>query len=137
MLFLGLGTGLGSALIVNNVLEPMEFAHLPYKKGRSYEDYIGEAALKRQGKKKWRHRVHKVVRLFEAAMQADYVVLGGGNARLLTTLPPRVCLGKNAHAFEGGYRLWTQRYSGSTPERFAHHPHKKNTSTKPVACRSI
>ena len=136
MLFLGLGTGLGSALIVDNVLEPMELAHLPYKKGHSYEDYIGAAALKRHGKKKWRHRVHKIVQLLEAAMQADYVVLGGGNAKLLTTLPSRACLGTNAHAFTGGYRLWAQQYSGSTPTRFAQHPNKKNTSTKPVACRS-
>jgi polyphosphate glucokinase len=127
MLFLGLGTGLGSALIVNNVLEPMEFAHLPYKNGHSYEDYIGEAALKRHGKKKWRHRVHKVVRLFEAAMQADYVVLGGGNAKLLTKLPPRALRGKNARAFEGGYRLWAKPYNGATHERFIH---QENTTKR-------
>ena len=120
MLFLGLGTGLGSALVVENVLESLELAHLPYKKGRTYEDYVGAAALKRQGKKKWRQRVNKIVQLLRVAMQADYVVLGGGNARLLTTLPPRARLGQNAHAFEGGYRLWTTRYSGSTHERFVH-----------------
>jgi polyphosphate glucokinase len=120
MLFLGLGTGLGSALIVDNVLEPMELAHLPYKKGQSYEDYVGLAALERQGKKKWRHRVKEVVQQLKAAVLADYVVLGGGNARLLKKLPPGTRRGNNANAFQGGYRLWTKLYSGSTHERFVH-----------------
>ena len=120
MLFLGLGTGLGSALIVDNVLEPMELAHLPYKKGRSYEDYVGLAGLKRLGKKKWRRHVAKVVQQLKAAMQVDYVVLGGGNAKLLKKLPPGTRLGNNADAFQGGYRLWTKLYSGSTHERFVH-----------------
>ena len=120
MLFLGLGTGLGSALVVDNVLEPMELAHLPYKKGRSYEDYVGLAGLKRLGKKKWRHEVDKVVRQLKSAMQADYVVLGGGNARLLKKLPLAARLGDNANAFRGGYRLWTDRYNGSTHKRFVH-----------------
>jgi polyphosphate glucokinase len=130
MLFLGLGTGLGSALVVENVLEALELAHLPYKKGRSYEDYVGATALKRKGKKKWRHHVNKVVQLLKAATQADYVMLGGGNARLLTKLPPCARLGQNAHAFEGGYRLWTKRYSRSTPERFVHNANKKKTFTR-------
>jgi len=120
MLFLGLGTGLGSALIVDNVLAPMELAHLPYRKGRSYEDYVGQAGLKRHGKKKWRRHVNNVIGLLRAALQADYVVLGGGNVRLIKTLPPRTRLGKNSHAFIGGYRLWDKRYSGSTSERFVH-----------------
>jgi predicted NBD/HSP70 family sugar kinase len=120
MLFLGLGTGLGSALIVNNVLEPMELAHLPYKKGRTYEDYVGLAALERQGEKKWRYQVNEVIQQLKNAVQADYVVLGGGNARLLKTLPLGTRLGTNANAFQGGYRLWTKRYSGSTHERFVH-----------------
>ena len=120
MLFLGLGTGLGSALIVDNVLEPMELAHLPYKKGRTYEDYVGLAGLERQGKEKWRHQVNEVVQQLKVAVQADYVVLGGGNARLLKKLPPGTRLGKNANAFQGGYRLWTRLYSGSTHERFVH-----------------
>lgn len=120
MLFLGLGTGLGSALIVDNVLEPMELAHLPYKKGRSYEDYVGLAGLKRRGKKKWKHHVAEVVQQLKAAMQVDYVVLGGGNSRLLKQLPPGTRLGSHADAFQGGYRLWTKRYSGSTHERFVH-----------------
>ena len=120
MLFLGLGTGLGSALIVDNVLEPMELAHLPYKKGRSYEGYLGLAGLQRQGKKKWRHEMNEVVQQLKSALQADYVVLGGGNAKLLKKLPPGTRLGDNSNAFRGGYRLWTKLYSGSTHERFVH-----------------
>ena len=120
MLFLGLGTGLGSALIVDNVLEPLELAHLPYKKGRTYEDYVGLAGLERQGKKTWQHHVAEVVQQLKAAMQVDYVVLGGGNARLLKKLPPGARLGSNADAFQGGYRLWAKLYSGSTHEQFAH-----------------
>ncbi|HVZ20234.1 MAG TPA: ROK family protein [Vicinamibacterales bacterium] len=106
LLFLGLGTGLGSALIVDGVLEPMELAHLPYKKGRSYEDYVGTAGLKRLGKKKWRRHVLEVIALLRAALQADDVVLGGGNAKLIETLPAGVRRGSNAYAFIGGYRLW-------------------------------
>jgi predicted NBD/HSP70 family sugar kinase len=120
MLFLGLGTGLGSALIVDNVLEPMELAHLPYKKGRTYEDYLGLAGLERQGKKKWRHQVNEVVQQLKNAVQADYVVIGGGNARRLKKLPPGTRLGDNSNAFQGGYRLWTELYGGSTHKRFVH-----------------
>jgi polyphosphate glucokinase len=114
MLFLGLGTGLGSALIVDGVLEPMELAHLPYKKGRTYEDYVGEAALKRFGKKKWRRQVADVVTRLKAALEADDVVIGGGNAAKLHTLPKGVRLGSNANAFVGGYRLWKHRPSAET-----------------------
>jgi hypothetical protein len=120
MLFLGLGTGLGSAFIAENVLEPMELAHLPYRKGRSYEDYLGLAGLKRLGKNKWRHHVNEVVKQLKTALQADYVVLGGGNARLLKKLPPDTRRGDNANAFEGGYRLWMKGYNRSTSQRFAH-----------------
>lgn len=120
MLFLGLGTGLGSAMIADNVLEPMELAHLPYKKGRSYEDYVGLAGLKRLGKKRWRRQVNLVVQQLQGALQADYVVLGGGNARLLKQLPPGARLGDNRNAFKGGCRLWSRRYSGPLNERFAH-----------------
>jgi polyphosphate glucokinase len=120
MLFLGLGTGLGSALIVENVLEPMELAHLPYRKERSYEEYLGQAGLKRLGKIKWRHHVNQVVEQLKTALQADYIVLGGGNARLLKKLPPDTRRGDNANAFEGGYRLWAKRYNQSTSERFIH-----------------
>jgi len=106
MLFLGLGTGLGSALIVEGTLVPMELAHLPYRKHRTYEDYVGLAGLKRFGKKKWRRYVRDVVNRLKAALQTDYVVLGGGNARLLHKLPPDVRLGENTNAFRGGIRLW-------------------------------
>lgn len=120
MLFLGLGTGLGSALIVDHVVEPMELAHLPYKKGRTYEDYVGLAGLERLGKKKWRRQVNKVVQQLKGAVQADYVVLGGGNAKLLKRLPSGARLGENSNAFEGGYLLWTKPYSRSAHERFLH-----------------
>lgn len=109
MLFLGLGTGLGTALIVDGALEPMELAHLPYKKGRTYEDYVGHAGLKRLGKKQWRRQVAEVVRLLATALEADDVVLGGGNVKLLRTLPKGTRRGANLHAFAGGYRLWHQK----------------------------
>jgi polyphosphate glucokinase len=111
MLFLGLGTGLGSALIIDGMIEPMELAHLPYKKGHTYEDYVGARGLLRLGKKKWRQHVLRVVDQLKAAMQADYVVLGGGNARLLRELPAYVRLGQNANAFLGGCRLWEESRS--------------------------
>jgi polyphosphate glucokinase len=111
MLFLGLGTGLGSAMIVDGVLEPMELAHLPYKKGRTYEDYVGLAGLKRLGKKKWRRHVNAVVHLLKTALEADYVVLGGGNARLFRKLPPGTRIGDNVNAFQGGVRFWLKTRS--------------------------
>jgi polyphosphate glucokinase len=108
MLFLGLGTGLGSALVAEGVVQPIELAHLPYKKGRTYEDYVGVRGLQRLGKKKWQRAVADVaVRLLDA-LQADEVVLGGGNAKLLTSLPPDARLGDNLNAFIGGFRLWDQ-----------------------------
>jgi polyphosphate glucokinase len=106
MLFLGLGTGLGSAFIVDGVLEPMELAHLPYKHGKTYEDYVGLRGLKRLGKKKWRESVFDVVKRLKAALEADYVILGGGDAKQLKKLPPGARLGENAYAFRGGFRLW-------------------------------
>jgi polyphosphate glucokinase len=114
MLFLGLGTGLGSALIVDGVLEPMELAHLPYKKGRTYEDYVGLTALKRERKKKWRRHVADIVEQLKTALQADYVVLGGGNSKLLKKFPHNTRLGNNSNAFLGGYRLWQRPNSFST-----------------------
>jgi polyphosphate glucokinase len=108
MLFLGLGTGLGSAMIVDGILEPMEVAHLPYKKGRTYEDYLGIRGLERLGKKKWRRNVADVAEELKNALEADYVVLGGGNAKLLKTLPPGCRLGDNSTAFTGGFRLWDE-----------------------------
>jgi polyphosphate glucokinase len=108
MLFLGLGTGLGSAMIVNGIVEPMEIAHLPYKNGRTFEDYLGIRGLKRLGKKRWRRHVTKVVERLKAALEADYVVLGGGNSKLLKTIPPGCELGNNSSAFTGGFRLWEE-----------------------------
>jgi polyphosphate glucokinase len=106
MLFLGLGTGLGSALILEGVLEPMELAHLPYKKGRTFEDYLGLRGLHRMGKKKWISNVHAVVERLRSILEVDDVVLGGGNAKLLEELPPGARLGDNANAFLGGTRMW-------------------------------
>jgi polyphosphate glucokinase len=107
MLFLGLGTGLGSALVSHHgSVIPLELAHLPYKDGGSYEDYVGLAGLERLGKKKWRKHVEIVIGQLKAALQAEYVVLGGGNARLIEKLPPDTRLGDNTNAFRGGFRLW-------------------------------
>ena len=105
LLFLGLGTGLGSAMVVDGIVEPMELAHLPYRK-HTYEDYVGLRGLEKLGKKKWRLQVGEVVTLLQAALQPDDVVLGGGNAELLHDLPAGARLGDNANAFPGGFRLW-------------------------------
>ncbi len=112
MLFLGLGTGLGSAMIVNGVLEPMELAHLIYRKGKTYEDYLGIRGLERLGKKKWRHHVAKVCEQLKAALEADYIVLGGGNVRKLKHLPAGTRMGNNENAFKGGFRLWEKAEAG-------------------------
>ena len=106
MLFLGLGTGLGSALIIDGTLEPMELGHLPYKRRKTYEDYIGERGLLSEGKKKWRAEVLTVIEIFRNALQPEYIVLGGGNAKFMKELPSDVRLGDNANAFLGGFRLW-------------------------------
>ena len=106
MLFLGLGTGLGTALIVDGVIEPMELAHLPYLKGKTYEDYVGLRGLKRLGKKKWRQRVSDVTKRLATALEAEDIVLGGGNAKHLKRLPAGARLGESANAFKGGFRLW-------------------------------
>ena len=105
LLFLGLGTGLGSAMIVDGIVEPMELAHLPYRK-HTYEDYVGLRGLQKHGKKKWRAEVAEVVELFRSALGPDDIVLGGGNAELMRELPAGVRLGDNANAFPGGFRLW-------------------------------
>jgi polyphosphate glucokinase len=106
MLFLGLGTGLGSAMIIEGVLEPMELAHLIYKKDKTYEDYLGLRAIERLGKKKWRQQVVKITEKLKTALEADYVVLGGGNAKKLKELPAGAHLGTNENAFRGGFRMW-------------------------------
>jgi polyphosphate glucokinase len=108
MLFLGLGTGLGNTLVVNGVVVPLELAHLPYEHGKTYEEVIGEAGLKRLGKRKWRRHVHTIVELLAAATNADYTVIGGGNVRFLDELPPNTRRGNNANAFRGGFRLWEE-----------------------------
>jgi polyphosphate glucokinase len=105
MLFLGLGTGLGSTMIVDGIIEPMELGHLPYKK-HTYEDYVGQRGLEDWGKHKWRRHVADVVARLIAALEPEDVVLGGGNARLLEKLPPGCRVGDNANAFAGGFRLW-------------------------------
>ncbi len=106
MLFLGLGTGLGTTLIIDNLVAPMELAHLPYRKKRTYEDYLGERGLRRLGRKKWQAFVEDVVCRFKAAFVVDYVVLGGGNSKKLLRLPPNARLGDNRNAMLGGFRLW-------------------------------
>jgi len=107
MLFVGLGTGLGSAMVVDGIVEPMELAHLPYKKG-TFEDYVGKRALDRKGKKRWRQDVADVVAKLVAALEPDDVVLGGGNVRNLKELPSGFRVGDNANAFPGGFRLWAE-----------------------------
>jgi polyphosphate glucokinase len=105
MLFLGLGTGLGSTMIVDGIVEQMDLGHLPYRK-KTYEDYVGIRGWNRVGKKKWRHYVEDVVARLIAALEPDYVVLGGGNVHKLKELPPGCRVGDNANAFRGGFRLW-------------------------------
>jgi len=106
MLFLGLGTGLGATLILDGAVEPMEIGHMPYKHGRTFEDYIGERGRRRLGNKKWRKAVAEVVTRLKEVLEADYVVLGGGNALRLKKLPAGVRLGDNLNAFKGGLHLW-------------------------------
>jgi len=105
MLFLGLGTGLGSTMIVDGIVEPMELGHLPYKK-HTYEDYVGGAGLLRRGKKRWRRDVADVVERLIAALEPDETVIGGGNVKKLKTLPPHCRAGDNTNAFRGGFRMW-------------------------------
>jgi polyphosphate glucokinase len=130
MLFLGLGTGLGSAMIVDGDVEPMELAHLPYKKGRTYEDYVGARGFKRLGKRKWRKHALDVVGLLRAALQPDYVVLGGGNAQKIGRLPDGVRLGNNAKAFAGGFRLWDEPAGSRRRPRRRHARTKTRTKTR-------
>ena len=106
MLFIGLGTGMGSAFVANGQIEPLELAHLPYRHGRTYEDYVGLRGYKRMGRQKWQRHVETVVALLKHGLQADYVMLGGGQTKKLKGLPPGVRLGNNSHAIQGGIRLW-------------------------------
>lgn len=116
LLFLGLGTGLGSAMIVDGIVEPMELGHLPYKKA-TYEDYVGLRGLEKWGKKKWRSHVADVVERLVTALEPDDVVLGGGNVKKLKKLPPGCRKGDNANAFVGGFRLWEQADGHISPQR--------------------
>lgn len=109
MLFLGLGTGLGAAMIVDNAAQPMELAHLPYRNGKSFEDFVGERGLEKRGRKKWRASVFDVVDRLRVAMQPDYVVIGGGNVENLNELPEDCRRGDNSLAFKGGFRLWQDK----------------------------
>jgi polyphosphate glucokinase len=106
MLFLGLGTGLGATLVIDGVIEPTEIGHMPYKHHRTFEEYVGERGRKHLGNRKWRKAVADVMADLKAAFQADYIVLGGGNARRLKKLPRDVRLGDNRNAFVGGVRMW-------------------------------
>lgn len=106
MLFLGLGTGLGAAMIVDHVAQPMELAHLPYRKGHTFEDYLGEASYEKRGREKWEKHVFDAVEQLTAALEPDYVVIGGGNAARLEALPNGARRGDNANAFKGGFALW-------------------------------
>jgi polyphosphate glucokinase len=108
LLFLGLGTGLGSAMVVDNIVQPMELGHLPYRKGRTYEDYVGLRGLNRLGKKRWRQHVLLVIEQLQAALEPDDVVIGGGNAKRLTEAPMGCRFGDNANAFVGGFKLWKE-----------------------------
>jgi predicted NBD/HSP70 family sugar kinase len=112
MLFLGLGTGLGSAMVLDGVVAPLELGHLPYRKGRSFEEYLGEAARQRLGRVRWQEMVFDVVERFRDAFLVDYVVLGGGNAKKLDELPPGCRRGSNENAFVGGVRVWEEKDEG-------------------------
>jgi polyphosphate glucokinase len=94
--------------VIDGEVQPLEMGHLPYKKGKTFEDYVGKAGMAHLGKKKWRKNVAEVVADLVAAMEPDYVVLGGGNAKHLKELPPKCRLGDNANAFEGGFRMWAE-----------------------------
>jgi polyphosphate glucokinase len=116
LLFLGLGTGLGSTLVVNGIVVPMELAHLPYRDA-TFEDYVGERARVRDGQQKWRKRVADVVARLCAALVPDEVVIGGGNVKHLKTLPPNCRAGNNANAFIGGFRLWESAVPAAKPRQ--------------------
>jgi len=131
MLFLGLGTGLGSTMIVDGIVEPMELGHLPYRK-KTYEDYVGIRGWKRVGGKKWRHYVEDVVARLIAALEPDYVVLGGGNVHKLKKLPRSCRVGDNANAFRGGFRLWEE-----TGERRGSVLPKPPATVKAIAPRHV
>ncbi len=112
MLFLGLGTGLGAALVLEGLVQPLEIAHLSYRSGLTYEEFLGKRGQERMGKKRWRKMVDEIVGVLIPAFQVDEVVLGGGNAKQLKELPPGARLGSNKNAFAGGFRLWKDPLAG-------------------------
>jgi polyphosphate glucokinase len=134
MLFLGLGTGLGSAMIVNGIVEPMELGHLPYRKG-TYEDYVGDRGLHRAGKKRWRKRVKDVVKRLSAATEPEDVVIGGGNLAHLKKLPKGCRAGDNAYAFIGGIRMWDDVRHRHFPQTVAQLPATHGASAIPSGPR--
>ncbi len=123
MLFLGLGTGMGATLILDGIVEPMELGHLPYKRRRTFEDYVGQRGLKRLGKKKWRKVVAEIVGHLSRALEVDYVVLGGGNARKLKELPPMTRLGDNSNAMAGGRIIWEMDNPLHLDPKYRSRPH--------------
>ncbi len=125
MLFVGLGTGLGSAMILDGVIEPMELGHLPYKKA-TFEDYVGIRGVKKYGKKKWRSFVKDVVKRLVAALEPDDVVLGGGNVNKLKKLPAGCRAGDNTNAFRGGFRMWEKADAWTNCVRVKSRPHKRD-----------
>jgi polyphosphate glucokinase len=137
MLFLGLGTGLGSALVVDGVAFPLELAHLPYRNGRTFEDYVGLRAYKRMGAGKWQKHVRRVIEMLKNALQVDYVMLGGGQARKLEKIPACARLGDNTLAIQGGRRLWADPKRGyaKRPALVAVHSRKSPRSRRAVALR--
>jgi predicted NBD/HSP70 family sugar kinase len=140
LLFLGLGTGLGSAMIVEGKLQPMELAHLPYKKGRTFEEYVGEVSLERLGRKKWQKEVYRVVEMLEAALEPDEVVLGGGNVRKLDRMLPGVRRGDNREAIVGGIRYWGGSdwpgFPSAGPEVFEAAPHRPRKARRNAKARA-
>jgi polyphosphate glucokinase len=129
MLFLGIGTGLGSAMIFDGVVIPLELAHLPYKKGCTYEESIGLAGLQRQGKKRWRRSVLDIIERLQAAMVCDSVLLGGGNAKLMKGLPSHVMLGANSNAIKGGIKLWQDATMPESPVHATKKPTKRRRAS--------
>jgi polyphosphate glucokinase len=129
MLFLGLGTGLGSTMIVDGIVEPMELGHLPYRKA-TFEDYVGVRGLKKHGKKKWRWYVADVVKRLIAALEPDHVVLGGGNVKNLDVLPAGCVAGDNANAFIGGFRLWQKSNGYLVPRNSDQSDRKKGKTVR-------
>ena len=117
MLFLGLGTGLGAALVLEGLVQPLEIAHLSYRSGLTYEEFLGKRGQDRMGKKRWRKMVDEIVGVLMPAFQVDEVVLGGGNSKQLKELPPGARLGSNKNAFAGGFRLWKDPLAGRRTHR--------------------